>query len=71
MLGVRRALIGLPLLPFLFRRHVMTNNTAAGRADNTVMRHVASDTADDGAFDAALGLGRSHRAGDQGESGDG
>jgi hypothetical protein len=38
--------------------HVMTNRTAAGCAENTVVRHVSGDASDDGTLDAALGLDR-------------
>jgi len=63
-------LVRLPL-PFLLGRHMMADRTAARGAECAVVSHVTGDAADDGTLDAALGVGRDSRTGDQGEAGGG
>jgi hypothetical protein len=62
-------LVHLPVL-FLFRGHVMTDRAAAGGTKHAmVVCHVAGNTPDDGALDAALGVGGCCHANNQGETG--
>ena len=60
--SVIRGLLLTFLLLLLFR-HVMADRTTAGRAQHAVVRHVSGHTADNGALDAALGIGLAGRAG--------
>jgi len=62
-LSGRRLLLGVRVVRILLVRFVMAHDAAGCGAQLAVSRHMAGGAADDGAFDAALGV----RNGDESE----